>query len=392
MVHSFSDFNLAPYLTKALEEKDIKEPTDIQIKAIPEILDGQDVIARSQTGSGKTLAFLLPILNQIDSEKKDLQAVILAPTNELAMQIFDVLKDLTKDSSIIADSFLGSANVKRQIEKLKKSKPQVAVGTPTRVLELAESKKLKLHLVKCVVVDEADRMLAEKPTWQAFQAIASRVGREGQYIFVSATIPENFQDLVGQNVQLPVMVTSEGSLIDSERVEHLFIVCEAREKIEIARKLIRNLEIKKGLLFVNHLDKVTETTDKLKYREINAKSLSADSTKVERANVMKEFQEGKIEILVASDLAARGLDINDITHVINIHPPVDADAYLHRAGRTGRMGKSGVVISIMEPKELFIIKKFEKALNIKIEERRLEYGNLISENSPKNIQTRKKKS
>ena len=192
----FSSFGFEPFLLQALEKKAIKEPTDIQEKVIPEILDGQDVIARSKTGSGKTLAFLLPVIQKIEQENKELQALILAPTNELAAQIFDVVKELTADSPIVSDLFLGSANIKRQLEKLKKSKPQIAVGTPMRVWDLAEKKKLKVHQVKQVVVDEADRMFEEKGALKTYQTLVSRIGKDAQYVFVSATITNDFQDIV----------------------------------------------------------------------------------------------------------------------------------------------------------------------------------------------------
>lgn len=386
----FSSFGFEPFLLQALEKKAIKEPTDIQEKVIPEILDGQDVIARSKTGSGKTLAFLLPVIQKIEQENKELQALILAPTNELAAQIFDVVKELTADSPIVSDLFLGSANIKRQLEKLKKSKPQIAVGTPMRVWDLAEKKKLKVHQVKQVVVDEADRMFEEKGALKTYQTLVSRIGKDAQYVFVSATITNDFQDIVSDHVSVPVFISSEQKL-DTSQVEHYYVVCDERERIGLASRLIRTLNIKKGILFLNHLDKVNETTQKLQYKGIEAGSLSADSSKTERATVMKNFQAGKVNILVGSDLAARGLDISDVTHIINIHPPVDADTYIHRAGRTGRMGKAGTVISLITEKERFIIDKFKKKLEIEIEERDYSRGKLQTKTRLNNDTKSKKK-
>lgn len=380
MSNGFKQYNLPSYVEAALERMNITEPTDIQEQAISEILDGQDVIAQSQTGSGKTLAFLIPIISMINETENHPQAMVLAPTHELAMQTFHVVEELIKGSSIKADAFIGSANIKRQLEKLKKQKPHIIVGTPGRIMELVEMKKLKIHQTKIVAIDEADRMLEEKESWTAFQNIAKRIGREGQYLFFSATIPDNFESLVGDNVLTPVMVQGKGALLESEKVSHLYVTCDERDKIDVARRLIRNLNITRGIVFVNHLDKVVEVSDKLRYKGIKADVLSGDQNKTERANVLKDFSTGKINVLVASDLAARGLDVDDVTHIINVHLPVDADAYLHRAGRTGRMGKFGTVISLSAPKEKFIIEKFQKALNIVITEQQFSFGKLGEEN------------
>ncbi|MBU8905357.1 DEAD/DEAH box helicase [Desertibacillus haloalkaliphilus] len=381
MDKQFSDFQLAPFLTKALADMNITEPTDIQSQMIPELLDDQDVIARSQTGTGKTFAFLLPMLTKVDPTNNDLQALILAPTHELAMQIYDVVTSLIQGTEVKASAFIGSANIKRQLEKLKKQKPHVVVGTPGRIVELAEKKKLKLHQVKTLAVDEADRMLNEKPTWNDFEEIAKRVGRQAQFIFVSATITEDFSELVRQHALTPVYLESKGGLIEAEKVDHYYLTCEERERVDLVRRLIRTLEVERGIVFVNHLDKANEVTEKLRYKGIKADSLSGDSHKTERAKTIKDFQEGKLNIIVATDLAARGLDVDDITHIINLHLPVDADAYLHRAGRTGRIGKSGTVISIATPKEQFIIKKFEKALQFTITEKEYTRGALADKES-----------
>ena len=377
MKHGFETIEIAPYLRDKLSEMNIETPTNIQAEAIPEILSGKNVIGRSKTGSGKTLAYLLPLLTNVNPEQKDLQAIVLAPTQELAMQIYRVVEELIEGSGLIVDSFIGNANVKRQLEKLKKQKPQVIVGTPGRVYELAQLKKLKVHQAKMVVVDEADRMLKEKETRQSFIEISKRLDKNTQYMFFSATISEEMQTDVENLIRSTATLVSSDEKLETEKVDHSFIVCDERDKFDVARRIIRNLDVTRGIVFVNHLDKVEEITEKLQYKKINAASLSSDKDKTKRAKVMKDIQEGKIEIIVASDLAARGLDVEDVTHIINLHPPVDADAYVHRAGRTGRAGKTGTVISIVTPKEKFIVSKFEKALQIKIVERNLSNGKLV---------------
>lgn len=376
MTKGFETLELAPYLMERLQEMNFDRPTNIQLEAIPEILSNNNVIGRSKTGSGKTLAYLLPILTKVNLDQKDLQAVILAPTQELAVQIYRVVEDFVQATGMITDVFIGNANVKRQLEKLKKQKPQLIVGTPGRIFELAQLKKLKIHQAKMVVVDEADRMLKERETRQSFIEISKRLDKDTQYMFFSATISEAMKEDVEALIRASATLVSSDEKLETEKVEHLFITCDERDKIDLTRRMIRNLEVNRGIVFVNHLDKVEETTEKLLYKGIKAGSLSSDSDKVKRAKVMKDIQEGKIDIIVASDLAARGLDVEDVSHIINLHPPVDADAYVHRAGRTGRMGKSGTVISIVTPQEKFIMSKFEKALQIKVTEKKLASGQL----------------
>ncbi|WP_078555622.1 DEAD/DEAH box helicase [Bacillus alkalicellulosilyticus] len=376
MENSFTAFQLAPFLLEALHKKGIEIPTDIQNKVIPEMLEGQNVLARSQTGTGKTLAFLLPILSKLDSSNKDLQALILSPTHELAMQTYEVVKELTAGTGILSDAFIGSANINRQLDKLKKQKPQIVVGTPGRVLELVERKKLKMHQVKFVAVDEADRFVQEREQWKTVVQLLKRIDKNSQYIFVSATMNEQVKRILSEEVYSPVYLSAEGELVSTENVDHGYMICDLRDRINVIQKLTRNIPIERGIVFVNHIDKVNETTEKLQYKGIKALSISADLEKTARAKALKMFHEGEVHILVASDVAARGLDVSDVTHIINLHLPFDEEAYLHRAGRTGRMGKSGTVLSFAEPRELFIIEKFEKALGMTIEQWKYERGQL----------------
>ncbi|OIJ22246.1 RNA helicase [Anaerobacillus alkalidiazotrophicus] len=374
----FEKLEIAPFLLKGLEKMKITTPTQIQQEAIPTILRGEHVIGRSKTGSGKTLAFLLPLLSKVDEANKELQAMILAPTHELAMQIYRVVEELVTETNIQIDVFIGSANIKRQIDKLKKQKPQVVVGTPGRILELAQQKKLKIHQCKMVVVDEADRMLKERETRQAFVEISKRMDKETKYMFFSATISDELKIDIEALIRANATLISSDEKIETEKVQHEFIKCDDRDRIDTARRLIHSLKVTRGIIFVNHLDKVVETTKKLQYKGMKAAALSSESDKQQRAKVIQQLQNGEIQVVVASDLAARGLDVDDVTHIINLHPPVDEDAYVHRAGRTGRMGKLGAVLTLVTPKELFIIDKFQKKLGITITEKKLAYGKLYN--------------
>ncbi|WP_332634257.1 DEAD/DEAH box helicase [Halalkalibacter flavus] len=376
MSETFSFHVLPSFLVDALKNIGVTDPTDIQAKMIPEALEGQSLIARSQTGTGKTLAFLLPALAKIEKDKKGLQVVVLAPTQELAMQVHEVAKSLTKEESIEIGAFIGGANIKRQVEKLKKQKPQLAIGTPGRLLELIEIKKLKLHEVKVVAVDEADRMMAERPSWEATMQIAKRAGRETQFLFVSATIPKDFSEQVADAAPFVVQIEAEGGLLNTEQVKHLFIRVDTRDKIDTARRLIHAEKIEKGIVFVNQLEKLAETAEKFSYKGIKALALSSDQGKQEREHALQSFRKGDTHILVATDVAARGLDVDDVTHIIQLDPPASPDSYLHRAGRTGRMGKAGTVITLMDRKNEYKLEKYKRDLKIELEERYLSRGQL----------------
>ncbi|WNF36330.1 DEAD/DEAH box helicase [Bacillaceae bacterium IKA-2] len=370
----FTQYELAPFLYKGLEKMKIVTPTNIQHEAIPKILAGENVIGRSKTGSGKTLAYLLPLLTKLDENNKELQAMILAPTQELAMQIYRVMEELVEETNIQVDVFIGNANIKRQIEKLKKQKPQVIVGTPGRVLELAQQKKLKIHQCKMIVVDEADRILQERETRRSFLEMTKRMDKGSKYLFFSATILADLMTDIEAIIRDTVTYVSSDEKLETVTVQHGFLKCDDRERIDIARRLVHSLDIKRGIIFVNHLDKVAETVKKFEYKGMKVAALSSDSDKIQRAKVMQQIQNGEVEIIVASDIASRGLDVDDVTHIINLHPPVNEDAYVHRAGRTGRMGKKGEVITLITPQELFIINKFEKKLDLKMVEKEISFG------------------
>ncbi|WP_332695686.1 DEAD/DEAH box helicase [Halalkalibacter lacteus] len=376
MSDTFTFDRLPSFLIDALSEQGVQQPTDIQAKMIPEALEGQSLIARSQTGTGKTLAFLLPALAKIEKEKKSLQVVVLAPTQELAMQVVEVAKSLTKHEPIEIGSFIGGANIKRQVEKLKKQKPQLAIGTPGRLLELIEMKKLKLHEVKVVAVDEADRMMTERPSWEATMQIAKRAGRQTQFLFVSATIPKDFADQVGDVAPFVVQLEAEGGLLHTENVNHFFIRVDSRDKIDVARRLVHAEKIERGIVFVNQLEKVSETAEKFSYKGIKTLALSSDQAKQEREHALQSFRKGDTHILVATDVAARGLDVEDVTHIIQLDPPASPDSYLHRSGRTGRMGKKGTVITLIDTINEYKLEKYKRYLKIELEERYLERGQL----------------
>ncbi|GAE30338.1 DEAD/DEAH box helicase [Halalkalibacter hemicellulosilyticus] len=363
-------------IVSVLKELHITEPTDIQKKMIPEALDGQSIIARSQTGTGKTLAYLLPALNKIDEQVQRLQVLILTPTQELAMQVVDVAKKITENDPVHIGAFIGGANINRQVEKLKKQKPQLAVGTPGRLLELIQMKKLKLADLQVVVVDEADRMMGEQSSWGATMEIAKRAGRDIQYLCVSATIPDGITEQMRQVAPFIVELEAAGGLVEAEKVNHCILRVEQRDKVDVTRKLVYAESIKRGIVFVNQLEKLHEVAEKLVYKGLRVQALSSDHSKQEREKAMKQLRNGDTDLLVATDIAARGLDIDDVTHIIQFDVAATSDQYVHRSGRTGRMGKTGTVITLLDRRDEYKIEKYQKELKIDFSEVVLTHGHL----------------
>lgn len=382
---SFESLNIREEYLQILQSKNISEPTEIQEQAIPVIIKGKDLVAQSQTGTGKTLAYLLPVLQRINSNSKDLQTVVLVPTRELGMQIMREMEMLTEGSDIIAQALIGGAALKRQVEKLR-IHPQIIVGTPGRVLELIKSRKLKMHFVKTIVVDEADQVFDLGSMHEVEEVLKSAL-RDRQIVFFSATIPEGIQRVANYWMSDPVSIKINPSQRTAAQLEHLYFESQQRDKIDNLRRIIRLYKPKSAIVFVNQIDHIAEVEEKLKYVGISVEALYGEAGKVERAAVLNGFRDGKFQILVATDVAARGLDIKEVTHVINFDPPIDADHYVHRVGRTGRMGQSGTAISIITAKEEFIMDKFAKSLDIEISKKEM-YKGEITEPGHNNFQTR----
>ena len=366
---------MKPALLEKLQEAGITEPTAVQQEAIPVLLEGKDAVVLSQTGTGKTLAYVLPLLEKIDPGLKKLQALILVPTRELGTQVAAVLEQFTSDSEIVSQSIIGGAAIGRQMERLRLH-PQIIVGTPGRIYELIKLKKLSMHFVKTIVLDEADHMLEMGETVELEGVLHSAL-RDKQLCFFSATMPESVLALGERWMKEPVRIEPNAGRKAAETLEHLYLVCEERERIDVLRKLVRAVKPQSGIVFINQVDRIGEVLAKLQYAGLSIEALYSEAGKQERAKVMKEFREGGIQLLLATDVAARGLDIPEVTHVIHFELPVDADHYVHRSGRTGRMGRQGIVISLCAYNQTFIMEKYEKALGIEINRVELYEGRLV---------------
>lgn len=367
---------LKPFLQEAWNKSGFQSPAAIQEQAVPVILEGKDVIAESPTGSGKTLAYLLPLLQKIDANSPILQAIVLASSQELVMQIFQEFQKWSEGSGIRGTSIIGGANLKRQLEKLKK-RPQVIFATPGRLLELIKQKKVKMHEVKMIVLDEGDQLLIPEHLI-AVQSIVKSTMNDRQVVLCSATLKPATIKLAKELTKDPEVIRiSQTEAATSGEVEHIYFLCERRDKIKLLEKIAR-LGESKSLAFINDIGELQVFKEKLNFKELSVGILHSEMKKLERQTTLKAFRDGKLNMLAATDVAARGLDIQGVTHVVHIDFPRDISQYVHRAGRTGRMGSSGTVISLVTEREERELKRFGRELNIQLH-KRMFYKGQISE-------------
>ncbi|HVJ48719.1 DEAD/DEAH box helicase [Desulfitobacterium sp.] len=377
METSFAQLGINPPLVEALKIAGVVEPTEIQKKTIPFVLDQRDVIGQSETGSGKTLAYLLPIMQRIDPLKKENQALILTPTHELALQVHRQIQSLAQHSggTITSAAIIGNVNITRQIEKLKE-KPHILVGSAGRVLELIQKKKISSQTLKTVVLDEADRLLDEKNN-QMVKAVLKTTLKDRQLLLFSATLSREALERASIVLKDPAVIRITEKASVAPLITHQYFTCEQRDKFEVLRKLVRHLNPSRALIFINKSEEIERTVEKLKFHGLDAQAISGASHKVDRRKAMEDFQTGKVHLLVASDLAARGLDIKDVTYIFNLDIPEDPQLYLHRVGRTARAGKSGTAISLATEKEIYFIHKIENTFKIAIELKKLSQGKVF---------------
>jgi superfamily II DNA/RNA helicase len=384
MTNSFDKLGLDSNLIEGLKKEGINEPTDIQVRVVPIALENKDIIGQSQTGSGKTLAYLLPIFQKIDATKREMQAIILAPTHELVMQIDNEIKLLSENSSskVTSVSIIGEVNIKRQIEKLKE-KPHIIVGSAGRIFELIKTKKISAHTIKTIVIDEGDRLLDENNVSLVKDVIKTTM-KDRQLMLFSATINEKTLVVAKALMKEASIIKIDEELIN-ENITHIYFTAEQRDKIEVLRKLIAAFNPERAIVFINKSDDIQITTSKLQYHHLNAYGIYGTASKEERKKALESFRNGKIQLLVSSDVSARGLDIKDVTHIFNLDLPQDSKEYLHRIGRTGRAGKTGIAASIVTEKELPLIKKYEKDFNLEIKAKKVYKGNILDTGTNKQI-------
>lgn len=374
---TFENLNLDSRIIAGLNKQNISVPTSIQQEAIPVILNHQDVIAQSHTGSGKTLAFVAPLFEKIDTTKREMQVLILAPTHELVMQIDAQIKLLAANSEIPVTSttIIGGANIDKQIKKLKE-KPHIITGSCGRILELIKKKKITAHTLKTIILDEADSLLDNTNT-KTIQDIIKTTLRDRQLCLFSASISENTQTLATSLMKEPVILKTADAVEMNPNIAHFYLKGERRDKFELLRKLIVAENPERALIFVNQNDSMQEIAEKLNYHQKETFVMHGNIQKEERKRALDLFRSGKIKLLVSSDLTARGLDIPEVTHIIHLDCPANPNEYLHRAGRTARGYASGKSICIITDKDLSTLKKYQKKFNIQFKEMKVSHGQFI---------------
>lgn len=348
---NFSQLIQQEALVDALKSMGITTPTDIQQQATTPILEHKDVIAEAVTGSGKTLTYLLPAFLRIDASTKDLHTLVLAPSHELALQINDVIKSLDSASGfgVRSQAIIGNVSVKRQIEALKE-KPHIIVGTPGRILELIKMKKIKAHTVKTIVIDEADKLLSKDNNRVVSDVIKTTL-RDRQLVAVSASLKPAALAKAKEIMKEPVIFSLTETKTNTD-IQHYSIESTQRDKIKYLRKIIAAEQPTKAIVFLNRNELIQDMNDRLNYHSIPSACIFGNAKKSERQKALQQFRSGKAKVLIASDLMARGLDFDDVSHIIHLDLSDQTDEYIHRAGRTGRAGQSGTSIAILTTSEL----------------------------------------
>ena len=360
---AFSDLGIIPALESALAADGITEPTAIQVEAIPALLAGKNAYLSAETGTGKTLAYLLPLFAQIDPGQRALQVIIVVPTHELAMQIFAVGRDLAQQAGlhIRVQALIGGVSTKRQLEKLK-SKPHIIVGTPGRISELIKIRKIKPHTVKSIIVDEVDRLLVGESLTE-IRGIIKATLRERRLVFVSATQrAETSQEAAVLAPDL-VQIRAGADQVNAA-IEHFYIECEERDKPEVLRKLLRALRPERAIVFMHRTANAEVLAAKLAHHQIAVVDLHGAHDNARRKKAIDDFRQADAKVLIASDIAARGLDIRGVSHVFNFDIPTQSKDYLHRVGRTSRAGSAGCAVSLMTAQELRLVKRYRSELDI----------------------------
>jgi ATP-dependent RNA helicase DeaD len=373
---TFAELHLRPELIAALVKQEIADPTPIQIAALPVLLDGKDAYLHAETGTGKTLAYLLPIFARLDIALAATQAVIVAPTHELAIQIHRQCCDLAQNAgwSIRSVLLIGGTATDRQIEKLKK-KPHLVVGSPGRIAELIAKGKLKTKNVSSIVIDEADRLLSDEAL-PPIEAIIRSAPPTRQLIFASATMERESSTAISALSPNAVMLHA-GAADVNVNIEHLYLVCEERDKPDELRKLWHAMSPERAIVFVHRNDIAQRIAAKLEHHAIPAVDLNAALHKLDRKEAMDGFRSGAIRVLIASDVAARGLDIKGVTHIFNFDVPTMSKAYLHRVGRTGRAGAKGIAVSLLTEAEARLIRRYREELGIDLKGIRTREGRVL---------------
>ena len=363
----FSELDLSEALLKSLASMGFENPTQIQAKAIPLLQEGCDLIAQASTGTGKTLAFGIPCIESIDIEDKKVQALIMCPTRELAVQVSNELIKLKGSQKLYVTPIYGGQEMRKQTSSLKRGS-HIVVGTPGRIKDHMQRGTLKLGKVKYLVLDEADQML-DMGFSDEINAIIARIPKERQTVMFSATMSDRLAKLATkfQNNAKRINLVNKKKAQNTQIKQLCFNMKNSRKKDEILENLLDEYKIFSGIVFCNTKRKVDELTRNLLKKKISAASIHGDIKQRKRDKVMKDFKKGSVEILVATDVAARGIDVNNLEAVINYDLPRFDEDYIHRIGRTGRAGKEGLALNFVTKNDAANMRRIAKKHKLKLE-------------------------
>lgn len=370
----FTEFNFKDYIQEALKDLNFVEATEVQEKLIPVVLSGRDLVGESKTGSGKTHTFLLPIFQQLDEEADSVQAVITAPSRELATQIYQAARQLASfsEQEIRVANYVGGTDKARQIGKLESSQPHIVIGTPGRIYDLVESGDLAIHKAHTFVVDEADITL-DMGFLETVDRIAARLPKDLQFLVFSATIPQKLQPFLKKYLSNPVMEQIKIKTVIADTIDNWLLSTKGRDKNAQIYEISQLLQPYLAMIFVNTKTRADELQAYLTAQGLKVAKIHGDIPPRERKRIMNQVKNLDFEYIVATDLAARGIDIEGVSHVINDAIPQDLSFFVHRVGRTGRNGLPGTAITLYQPSDDSDIRELEK-LGIKFTPKMIKNG------------------
>ncbi|MDF2675060.1 MAG: box helicase [Clostridiales bacterium] len=374
MANDFLTLGIRVDFNDILKNNGISDPTEIQVEAIPKLLKGEDLIAQSQTGTGKTLAFVLPMLQKINVASTYIQGLIITPTRELAIQITKEIEKYAPTANVNILSLYGGQDVERQIKRLKGS-PHLVIGTPGRIADHLLRKTLEFSHVSMLVLDEADVMLNMGFMREVEYVIKMTPGRRQTMLF-SATIPRGLKTLAAHYMKKPSQIKIQSRHVTLDEIKELVVETSEEGKIETLSSIISQVNPFLAIVFCKTKARASEVNEALISHGFASDELHGDLSQSKRNQVMRRFRDAKLQILVATDIAARGLDIEGVSHIFNYDIPQDVDSYIHRIGRTGRAGQTGVAYTFVTSKDRESLRAIELGINRKIEE-------LITEDSPR---------
>lgn len=380
-MNEFFDMNIDAAILSALKENNITQPTPIQMEAIPYLLDGKDVIGQAQTGTGKTFAYAIPLLEQIDHKRRAVQALIMCPTRELSLQVCKEIEKLAIYTNVTATTIYGGESYEKQFKALGK-KPQIIIGTPGRIIDHLHRGTLSFKEVKYLVLDEADEML-KMGFEEDMETILKEVPSVRQTSLFSATLPPWIKQTSKKYMQSPVTVKIEQKTLTVEKIKEVLYYVKKEQKKDLLVRLLDYYQLKSVMIFANTKAMVDELVLFLQEHHFKADGLHGDLKQFSRDRVMQSFRLGSVEILIATDVAARGIDVEDVEAIVNFDLPQENEIYVHRIGRTGRAGKTGLAITLATTRQASRVLELETFTKSKME--------IMDIPTPKQIATRTQK-